>query len=113
MNNEFADTWFSRCSHAPLSPDLAFIDASMVYGSDAARAAELRTMSNGELKTSANGLNLPYNTNGLPNAGGTGADFFLAGETDVRFQFSLGINPSFFDDSATSQGTLGPTNSWD
>lgn len=55
----------------------------MVYGSDEARAAELRTMSNGELKTSANGLNMPYNKNGFDNAGGTSDKFFLAGkETD-------------------------------
>ena len=57
-----------------------FLDASMVYGSDAARAEELRTLSNGEMKTSANGFLLPNNVNGLPNAGGTSTSSFLAGK---------------------------------
>ena len=39
----------------------AFIDASNVYGSDAHRAAWLRTFENGKLKTSSGQL-LPYNT---------------------------------------------------
>ena len=46
----------------------AFIDASQVYGSDEARAPELRTLDGtGRLKTSAGDL-LPYNVNGFPNA---------------------------------------------
>ena len=45
----------------------AFIDASMVYGSDATRATALRTFSNGELRTSEGNM-MPYNTAGLPNA---------------------------------------------
>ncbi len=59
----------------------AYIDASNVYGSDTTRANALRTMADGKLKTSAGDL-LPFNTAGLPNAGGTGAGLFLAG--DVR-----------------------------
>ena len=39
----------------------------MVYGSDAAAAAALRTFSGGKLKTSAGDL-LPFNTAGLANA---------------------------------------------
>lgn len=39
----------------------AWIDASMVYGSDSARAHWLRTMSGGKMKLSAGGY-LPYNT---------------------------------------------------
>jgi len=39
----------------------AWIDASMVYGSDSARARWLRTMKMGKMKTSS-GNNLPYNT---------------------------------------------------
>jgi len=59
-----------------------WIDASQVYGSDPVRAAALRRNDgSGKLKTSAGEL-LPFNTPGLPNAGGTGADLFLAG--DVR-----------------------------
>ena len=45
----------------------SFIDGSMVYGSDATRAAALRTLSGGRLKTSDGNL-LPYNTMGLSNA---------------------------------------------
>lgn len=59
----------------------AFIDGSNVYGSDEIRAAALRTFAGGQLKTSEGGL-LPFNAEGLPNAGGTGSNLFLAG--DVR-----------------------------
>ena len=59
----------------------AFLDGSVVYGSDEIRAAELRTFSGGLLKTSEGDL-LPFNEAGLSNAGGTGDTLFLAG--DVR-----------------------------
>jgi hypothetical protein len=63
----------------------AYIDASMVYGSDANRAAALRTFVGGALKTSAGNL-LPFNTGGLENANDAHiyADnqLFLAG--DIR-----------------------------
>ncbi|HSV15085.1 MAG TPA: peroxidase family protein [Tepidisphaeraceae bacterium] len=63
----------------------AFLDASMVYGSDAARAAALRAFVGGRLLTSAGGL-LPFNTNGLANANDAHIfpdnQLFLAG--DVR-----------------------------
>ena len=63
----------------------AFIDASNVYGSNETRAAALRTLDGtGRLRTSPGDL-LPFNVDGLPNAGLPGtdpADFFLAG--DVR-----------------------------
>lgn len=61
----------------------AYIDASMVYGSDGPRAAELRTLDGtGRLKTSEGDL-MPFNINGFP----TGPDptdptMFLSG--DVR-----------------------------
>ncbi len=67
----------------------AYIDASNVYGSDPVRADTLRSNDgSGRLNTSAGNL-LPFNTSGLPNAGGTGAELFLAG--DVRVNEQLGL----------------------
>ncbi len=63
----------------------SYLDGSMIYGSDATRAAALRTMVGGKLKTSDGNL-LGLNTAGLANANDTHqtADnqLFLAG--DVR-----------------------------
>ncbi len=49
-----------------LSITSTWIDASMVYGSDADRAAALRTMQGGKLRTSEGDM-LPWNVMGLPN----------------------------------------------
>ncbi len=69
--------------------DTAFIDASQVYGSDEARALELRTLDGtGKLKTSADNL-LPFNVNGFPNAPDNSAGYFLAG--DVRANEQVGL----------------------
>jgi peroxidase len=66
-----------------------FIDASNVYGSDDVRAAALRTNDGtGRLLVSAGDL-LPFNTAGLPNAGGTDPSLFLAG--DVRANEQVGL----------------------
>ena len=59
----------------------AFLDGSVIYGSDEVRTAELRTFDGGRLKTSEGDL-LPFNEAGLENAGGTSSSLFLAG--DVR-----------------------------
>lgn len=66
----------------------SFIDASNVYGSDSIRAAELRTFNKGKLLTSAQKL-LPFNTAGLPNAGGPDPALFLAGDVRVNEQMAL------------------------
>lgn len=67
----------------------AWIDASNVYGSDSERANELRTLDGtGQLKTSEGNL-LPFNTNGLANAGGDNPALFLAG--DVRANEQIGL----------------------
>ncbi|MCA9072969.1 MAG: peroxidase, partial [Planctomycetaceae bacterium] len=64
----------------------AFLDGSVIYGSDEARAMELRSLSGGRLKVTSDatfGDLLPYNENGFANAGGDdNPDLFLAG--DVR-----------------------------
>ena len=67
----------------------SWIDASNVYGSDEVRAAALRTNDGtGRLRTSDGDL-LPFNTDGLPNAGGTSETLFLAG--DVRANEQVGL----------------------
>ncbi|MBX3404002.1 MAG: hypothetical protein KF699_11390 [Phycisphaeraceae bacterium] len=65
-----------------------WIDASMVYGSDATRAAALRSGMNGRLATSAGDM-LPFNTAGLPNGGDLGAAGYLAG--DIRANEQTGL----------------------
>jgi hypothetical protein len=63
----------------------SYLDGSMIYGSDATRAAALRTFEGGLFKTSDNGQQMPYNVDHLPNQtdGFSPAEnFFLAG--DVR-----------------------------
>ena len=66
-----------------------WIDASNVYGSDEVRAAALRTNDGtGKLKTSAGDL-LPFNVEGLQNAGSTGAELFLAGDVRANEQVAL------------------------
>lgn len=67
----------------------AWIDASNVYGSDIERAEALRANDGtGRLRTSARNL-LPFNEDGLPNAGGPSAELFLAG--DVRANEQVGL----------------------
>ncbi len=70
----------------------AFIDASNVYGSDEERAAALRTFEGGKLATSRgahDGKFLPFNTEGLPNAGGPAPSLFLAGDVRANEQIAL------------------------
>ncbi|MCR9202196.1 MAG: hypothetical protein NXI04_26435 [Planctomycetaceae bacterium] len=60
----------------------AFIDGSMVYGSDDVRAAELRSFADGKLRVTDDNL-MPVNSADLPNAdNGPDLTLFLAG--DVR-----------------------------
>ncbi len=67
----------------------AWIDASNVYGSDVERADALRTNDGtGRLRMS-DGRLLPFNDNGLPNAGGSSDALFLAG--DVRANEQVGL----------------------
>ena len=67
----------------------AFLDGSMVSGSDELRARALRTNDGtGRLKMSRKRL-LPFNTEGLPNAGGPDPSLFLAGDVRVNEQSGL------------------------
>ncbi|MCC9599407.1 dockerin type I domain-containing protein [Stieleria sp. JC731] len=66
----------------------AFIDGSMIYGSDAERADALRSFEGGRLLTSEGDL-LPYNTEGIPNGGGTGDNLFIAGDLRANEQVGL------------------------
>ncbi len=70
----------------------SWIDGSMVYGNNDARAEALRTMDGtGRLRTSRGDL-LPFNTENLPNANGPAPDptkLFLAG--DVRSNEQVGL----------------------
>ncbi len=73
-----------------------WIDASNVYGSDTQRAEALREHDgSGRLKTSAGEL-LPFNTAGLPNAGGSGDSLFLAGDVRANEQVGLTVLHTLF-----------------
>ena len=77
----------------------AFIDGSNVYGSDALRAAGLRTLDGtGLLRTSGFDSEegddeprefLPFNTEGFPNAGGPSPSLYLAGDVRANEQVAL------------------------
>ena len=74
----------------------AYIDASNVYGSDELRARALRTLDGtGKLKTSVGNL-LPFNEEGLPNAGGTDSELFLAGDFRANEQVGLTVMHTLF-----------------
>jgi hypothetical protein len=67
----------------------AWIDASNVYGSDTDRASALRTLDGSGTLKSSEGDFLPFNTDGLSNAGGDSSSLFLAG--DVRANEQVGL----------------------
>jgi hypothetical protein len=74
----------------------AWIDASNVYGSDRERAEALRTLDgSGRLRSSAGNL-LPFNTDGLPNAGGASPELFLAGDVRANEQLALTVMHTLF-----------------
>jgi len=92
LNRSIYDTSTGTGADNPrqqLNEITAWIDGSNVYGSDIERATELRALDgSGRLKVSAGDF-LPFNVNGLPNAGGNSATLFLAG--DVRANEHIGL----------------------
>ncbi|MFK7955595.1 MAG: peroxidase family protein [Lysobacterales bacterium] len=73
-----------------------WIDASSVYGSDLERAAALRLLDgSGRLATSDGDL-LPFNVDGLENAGGLSAELFVAGDVRANEQIGLAAMHTLF-----------------
>lgn len=71
-----------------------YIDASNVYGSDPVRQAALRD-TDGRMKVSDGDL-MPFNVDGLPNAMGTDATFFLGGDERANENIVLSSMHSLF-----------------
>lgn len=105
MNSGTQTIGFERSAYDPATGTIdprqqvnqitSWIDASNVYGSDMTRANALRTFSGGKLATSTGNL-LPFNTGGLPNAGGTSASLFLAGDVRSNEQSGLASTHTLF-----------------
>lgn len=94
----------------------AYLDGSMIYGSDAVRAAALRALRGGLLATSAGDL-LPFNTAGLPNANDAhivpDSQLFLAGDVRANENIELTALQTLFvrehNYQATQLAVLHPT----
>jgi hypothetical protein len=100
----------------------AFIDGSMVYGSDPVREAFLRDLDadNGKLKLDGAGL-LPLNTAGLPNGNGPPGniptEMFIAGDVRVNEQVGLTVihtllvrEHNWLVDQLVAEGVVGEEN---
>jgi hypothetical protein len=76
-----------------------YLDGSVVYGSDATRAAALRSFQGGKLKTSGANL-MPLNTTGLPNANDAhlvpDTELFLGGDVRANENVELSAIQTLF-----------------
>jgi peroxidase len=92
MNRTLYDTVVPGTSRQQLNQVTSFLDGSMIYGSDSARALELRSGTGGLLKVGGDNL-LIRNTGGFANANDAhivaDADLFLGG--DVRANEQVGL----------------------
>lgn len=94
MNRSIYETTSSP--REQLNEITAWIDASNVYGSEEERARALRTLDGtGELKMSDGDL-LPFNIDGLANAGGGDPTLFLAGDVRANEQTGLAVMHTLF-----------------
>lgn len=73
----------------------AWIDGSNVYGSDETRAAWLRTMVGGRLKTSAGDL-MPFNDGTIANDPDMSPDLFVGGDVRANEQVGLTVMHTLF-----------------
>ncbi len=73
-----------------------WIDASNVYGSDSERARALRLMDGTGRLTTSDGNLLPFNVDGLENAGGASPELFLAGDVRANEQIGLAAMHTLF-----------------
>jgi peroxidase len=93
----------------------SFLDGSMVYGSDATRAAALRTFQGGQLKTSAGNM-LSFNTTGLPNANNgpyPDTSMFLAGDIRANENIELtSLQTLFMREHNREAGILARLHPW-
>jgi hypothetical protein len=79
-----------------INVNTAWIDASQVYGSDEARAQELRRLDGSGMLKSSEGNLLPYNEHGFPNLPDTSAGYFIAGDVRSNEQVCLTVMHTLF-----------------
>ena len=94
----------------------AYLDGSVIYGSDAARAAALRTFQGGKLATTTGNLP-PFNTGGFPNANDAHLfpdnELFLAGDVRANENVELtAIHTLFIREHNTIAGAIAAANHW-
>ncbi|MEM6934812.1 MAG: peroxidase family protein [Pseudomonadota bacterium] len=99
LNRSLYDTETGTSADNPreqINEITGWIDGSNVYGSDLERAQALRELDDsGRLRVSAGNL-LPFNVDGLANAGGESSELFLAGDPRANEQIGLAAMHTLF-----------------